>query len=68
MKASGPAETIASIPGGGIHWARDLAFSADDKTLFVAIGSGSNAAEGAPRADQAGIAEAPLAVPWATRT
>jgi glucose/arabinose dehydrogenase len=60
MKASGPAETIASLPGGGRHWARDLAFSPDDKTLFVAIGSGSNAAEGAPRADQASIAEAPL--------
>jgi glucose/arabinose dehydrogenase len=59
MKASGPAEKIANVPGGGGHWSRDLAFSADDKTLFVAVGSGSNVAEGAPRADQASIAEAP---------
>ena len=42
------------------HWTRDLAFSPDDKTLFVAIGSGSNVDEGAPRADQASIGEAPL--------
>ena len=61
MKASGPAEKVASLPGdGGGHWSRDLAFSADDKTLFVAVGSGSNVAEGAPRADQASIAEAPV--------
>jgi glucose/arabinose dehydrogenase len=61
MKASGPAEKVASLPGdGGGHWSRDLAFSPDDKTLFVAVGSGSNVAEGAPRADQASIAEAPL--------
>ena len=60
MKASGPAEKIASLPSGGGHWTRDLAFSPDDKTLFVSVGSGSNVAEGAPRADQASIAEAPL--------
>ena len=28
MKASGPAEKIASLPSGGGHWTRDLAFSA----------------------------------------
>ena len=28
MKASGPAEKIASLPRGGGHWTRDLAFSA----------------------------------------
>jgi glucose/arabinose dehydrogenase len=59
-KASGPAEKIATLPGGGGHWTRDLAFSADDKTLFVSVGSGSNVAEGAPRPNQADIAEAPL--------
>ena len=47
MKASGPAEKIANLPGGGGHWSRDLAFSPDDKTLFVSVGSGSNVAEGA---------------------
>ena len=46
MKASGPAEKIASLPGGGSHWTRDLAFSPDDKTLFVSVGSASNDAEG----------------------
>ncbi|RUL72192.1 PQQ-dependent sugar dehydrogenase [Dyella choica] len=41
LKARGPAEHIADLPGGG-HWTRDLAFSLDDKTLFVAVGSASN--------------------------
>jgi glucose/arabinose dehydrogenase len=45
-KASGPAEKIASLPSGGGHWTRDLAFSPDDKTLFVSVGSASNDAEG----------------------
>src|ERR1700729_3008693 len=62
MKASGPAEKIASLPSGGGHWTRDLAFSADDKTLFVSVGSGSNVAEGAPRQDETDIAEAPVGV------
>jgi glucose/arabinose dehydrogenase len=60
MKASGAAEKIASLPGGGGHWTRDLAFSPDDKTLFVSVGSGSNVAQGAPSPDQSQIAEAPL--------
>ena len=46
VKASGPAEKIASLPGGGGHWTRDLAFSPDDKTLFVSVGSASNDADG----------------------
>jgi len=48
-KSSGPAEVIvADIPtgqesvGGGGHWTRDLAFSADGKTLLVSVGSRSN--------------------------
>jgi glucose/arabinose dehydrogenase len=60
VKASGPAETIASLPSGGGHWTRDLAFSPDDKTLYVSVGSGSNVAEGPSHADQASIAEAPI--------
>jgi glucose/arabinose dehydrogenase len=60
MKASSPAEKIASLPSGGGHWTRDLAFSPDDKTLYVSVGSGSNVNEGVPRADQASIAEAPI--------
>jgi glucose/arabinose dehydrogenase len=58
MKASGPAERIASLPSGGGHWTRDLAFSPDDKTLFVSVGSGSNVAEDAQTPDQTEIAEA----------
>jgi glucose/arabinose dehydrogenase len=46
MKASGPAQKIASLPNGGGHWTRDLAFSPKDKTLFVSVGSASNDAEG----------------------
>lgn len=42
LKAAGAAETIAHLPHGGGHWTRDLAFSADGQTLFVAVGSGSN--------------------------
>jgi glucose/arabinose dehydrogenase len=59
-KASGPAEKIATLPSGGGHWTRDLAFSPDDKTLFVSVGSGSNVDEGAPRANEASIAKAPI--------
>jgi glucose/arabinose dehydrogenase len=59
-KASGPAEKIASLPNGGGHWTRDLAFSPDDKILFVSVGSGSNDEEGAPRMDQTQVAGAPV--------
>jgi glucose/arabinose dehydrogenase len=44
-KASGSAEKVASLPGGGAHWTRDLVFSADGRTLFVSVGSASNDAE-----------------------
>jgi glucose/arabinose dehydrogenase len=42
MKASGDAEHIADVPGGGGHWTRDLQFTADGKKLYVAVGSRSN--------------------------
>lgn len=49
-KASGEPETVVdSIPsgnesvGGGGHWTRDVEFSPDGKTLFVSVGSRSNA-------------------------
>ena len=42
----GRAETIVDrLPGGG-HMTRDIAFSPDGKRLYVAVGSGSNVAEG----------------------
>jgi glucose/arabinose dehydrogenase len=56
-KAAGPAEVVvAALPAGAGHWTRDLAFSADGKTLFVSIGSGSNDAEDMPGAPPEGVA------------
>ncbi len=43
LKATGPAETVVeSLPSGGGHVTRDLAFSPDGSKLFVAVGSASN--------------------------
>ena len=48
LKASGPAQLIVpNLPTGGSHWTRDLAFSPDDQTMFVSVGSASNDASGA---------------------
>ncbi len=44
--ASGPAETIVSdLAVGGSHWTRDVAFSPDGKTRYVAVGSSGNVAD-----------------------
>ncbi len=47
MKASGPEQKIADLPGGGHlrgggHWTRDIVFSPDGKKMFVSVGSHSN--------------------------
>ena len=42
LKATGVAEHVVDLPHGSGHWTRDIVFSADGKTLFVAVGSGSN--------------------------
>lgn len=42
LKAQGPAEHLIDLPHDKGHWTRDLRFSRDGKTLFVAVGSGSN--------------------------
>jgi len=47
LKARGPRQHVADLPGGGLlrgggHWTRDLAFSRDGKKLFVSVGSRSN--------------------------
>jgi glucose/arabinose dehydrogenase len=42
LKASGAAQHIADLPGGGGHTTRAVAFSLDGKKLFVAVGSASN--------------------------
>jgi len=41
MQASGPPQHLADLPARG-HWTRDLQFSKDGSTLFVAVGSASN--------------------------
>ena len=40
-KRTGEAEKIMDLPAGG-HWTRTLAFSADGKHLYVAVGSDGN--------------------------
>ncbi len=40
-----PEVVIPSLPSGVGHYTRDIAFSADGKQLFVAVGSGSNIAD-----------------------
>jgi glucose/arabinose dehydrogenase len=42
LQARGKAEHVVDLPHGGGHWTRDLAFSLDSKTMYVAVGSGSN--------------------------
>jgi glucose/arabinose dehydrogenase/mono/diheme cytochrome c family protein len=42
LKARGPAEHIADVPGGGGHWTRDIQFTSDGEKMFVSVGSVSN--------------------------
>ena len=47
LTASGPAEHLADLPGGGRlrgggHWTRDVVFSRDGTKLFASVGSHSN--------------------------
>jgi glucose/arabinose dehydrogenase len=42
MTLAGMPEKIATLPGGGNHWTRTLAFSEDGSKLYVTIGSESN--------------------------
>lgn len=44
LEASGKPETIIEYMPAAHHWTRDIAFSPDGKTLYVAVGSGSNVA------------------------
>jgi glucose/arabinose dehydrogenase len=47
LKASGPPETVvAKLPARGGHRTRDIAFSSDDRTMFVSVGSATNDATG----------------------
>ena len=47
LKASGPPQKLADLPGGGRlrgggHWTRDIVFSKDDQRMFISVGSHSN--------------------------
>ncbi|MCU1335163.1 MAG: L-sorbosone dehydrogenase [Bryobacterales bacterium] len=43
LKASGAAQTLVSdLPSGGYHFTRDVVFSKDGRSMYVAVGSGSN--------------------------
>ena len=42
MKARGPGETLAELPGGGGHRTRDIVFTPDGKHMLVSVGSHSN--------------------------
>jgi glucose/arabinose dehydrogenase len=47
LKATGPRQDLAELPGGGRlrgggHWTRDLIFSKDGTKLFASVGSHSN--------------------------
>ncbi|MGH6980815.1 MAG: PQQ-dependent sugar dehydrogenase, partial [Stellaceae bacterium] len=47
LKARGPAAALIKDRwSDGGHWTRDIAFARDGKRMFVAVGSGSNVAEG----------------------
>jgi glucose/arabinose dehydrogenase len=57
LKATGMPETLISgLPTGG-HSTRDIVFSKDGKSLFVAVGSGSNNDDGDAEVRRANILE-----------
>ncbi len=66
--AAQPEIIVPSLPGGGGHWTRDIAFSQDGKTMFVSVGSNSNVAESMPKKTGAELAafqaEHPLGAAW----
>lgn len=57
LQARGGAQRIAELAGGAGHWTRDLQFSHDGGTLYVAVGSASNVAESGPPGAEDGRAE-----------
>jgi glucose/arabinose dehydrogenase len=42
LRATAAPERVIELPYGGGHWTRDVSFSLDGSTLFVAVGSQSN--------------------------
>ena len=72
LAARGDADTVVPrLPAGG-HATRDVAFSPDGATMYVSVGSGSNAGEGMSRLSGAKlqdfIADHPLGATWGNET
>lgn len=55
LKATGPAEHLDDLPGGGHHRSRDVQFSPDGKTMFIAVGSQENVDDTPAEKDRADI-------------
>jgi glucose/arabinose dehydrogenase len=56
-KASGAAQKLDSIPGGGHHRSRDVLFSPDGKKMYVSVGSQENVDDGAAKSGEADRAD-----------
>jgi len=72
LAARGEPETIVPrLPTGG-HYTRDVAFSPDGSTMFVSVGSGSNAGERMGKLDPAELSawtsQHPLGASWGNET
>jgi glucose/arabinose dehydrogenase len=58
LKATGEAEKVVpDLPANGNHWTRDVVFSKDGKSMFVAVGSVDNVDERGPNEHRANILE-----------
>ena len=72
LAARGPAEVVVPhLPVGG-HSTRDVVFAPDDKTMYVSVGSASNAGDGMEKlsasALQAWQSDHPLGAAWGYET
>lgn len=56
LKAAGKPEVIVADVPSSDHWTRDIVFSADGKTMYLSVGSGSNIAEDMTKAPPGGVA------------
>jgi glucose/arabinose dehydrogenase len=51
-KITAAPEKVIALPGGGNHWTKNIVASEDGKSLFIAVGSTSNIAEGGMGAEK----------------